>query len=57
MLSRSYAVKTDRPLAALAPEDKGKWTLTEFELTDMQKAELDQCYDDMMRFVNRNYKK
>ena len=57
MLSRSYAVNTDRPLAAHAPEDKCKWTLTEFELTDMQKAELDQCYDDMMRFVNRNYKK
>ena len=57
MLSRSYAVNTDRPLAAHAPEDKCKWTLTEFELTDMQKAELDKCYDDMMRFVKRNYKK
>ena len=25
------------------------------ELTDMQKAELDKCYDDMMKFVKRNY--
>ena len=57
MLSRSYAVKTDSPLACLPIEDKSQWTLTEFTLTDMQKAELDKCYEDMMNFVKRNYKK
>ena len=57
MLSRSYVVKPDVPNGLLAPEDKCKWTLTEFELSDMQKAELDKCYDDMLEFVKRNYKK
>jgi hypothetical protein len=31
--------------------------LKDYEITDMQKAELDRCYDDMMEFVERNYKK
>ena len=57
MLSRSYVVKPDVPNGLLSPEDKCKWTLTEFELSDMQKAELDNCYDDMLEFVKRNYKK
>lgn len=57
MLSRSYVVKPDVPNGLLSPEDKCKWTLTEFELSDMQKAELDKCYDDMLEFVNKNYKK
>ena len=57
MLSRSYVVKPDVPNGLLAPEDKCKWTLTEFELSDMQKAELDKCYDDMLKFVNKNYKR
>ena len=57
MLSRSYLVQPAVPNGSLAPEDKCKWELTEFQLTDMQKAELDRCYDDMMKFVERNYKK
>ena len=57
MLSRSYVVKPDVPNGLLAPEDKCKWTLTEFELSDMQKAELDKCYDDMLEFVNKNYRR
>ena len=57
MLSRSYVVQPAVPNGSLAPEDKCKWELTEFELTDMQKAELDKCYDDMMKFVERNYKR
>ena len=57
MLSRSYVVKPDVPNGLLAPEDKCKWTLTEFEISDMQKAELDKCYDDMLEFVNRNYRR
>lgn len=55
MLSRSYAVEADGPAGTHTRENKGKWKLTEFELTDMQKAELDKCYDDMMNFVNRNW--
>lgn len=55
MLSRSYAVEPDAPSGTYTPENKGKWTLTEFELTPMQKVELDCCYDDMMKFVKRNY--
>ena len=57
MLSRSYLVQPAVPNGSLAPEDKCKWELTGFQLTDMQKAELDRCYDDMMKFVERNYKK
>ena len=57
MLSRSYVVQPAIPNGSLAPEDKCKWELTEFSLTDMQKAELDKCYDDMMKFVERNYKR
>ena len=57
MLSRSYTVKADVPNGLLSPEDKCQWTLTEFEISDMQKAELDKCYDDMLKFVKRNYKK
>ena len=57
MLSRSYVVKPDVPNGLLSPEDKCKWTLTEFELSDMQKAELDKCYDDMLEFVNKNYRR
>ena len=57
MLSRSYAVSPDGPSGTHTKENKSKWTLTEFKLTDMQKAELDMCYEDMMNFVKRNYKK
>ena len=57
MLSRSYVVQPEIPNGSLAPQDKCMWTLTEFELSDMQKAELDKCYEDMMKFVKRNYKK
>lgn len=28
-----------------------KWKIEDLKLTDLQKAELDQCYDDAMRFV------
>ena len=56
-LSRSYTVKPAVPNGLLSPEDKCKWTLTEYELSDMQKAELDKCYDDMLKFVNKNYKR
>jgi len=31
--------------------DNKKWKLSTVTLTDLQKAELDKCYDDMLRFV------
>jgi len=31
-----------------------KWKLEDIKLTDLQKAELDACYDDMLRFVKEN---
>ncbi len=57
MLSRTYAVEPDGPAGTHTRESKGRWKMTGFELTDPQKAELDKCYDDMMQFVNRYYKK
>lgn len=57
MLSRTYAMEPDGPAGTYTRENKGKWKLTEFELTDMQKDELDRCYDDMMKFVKKNYRK
>ncbi len=57
MLSRSYAMEPDGPNATHTRENKGKWVLSGFSVTDMQRAELDKCYEDMMKFVKRNYKK
>lgn len=57
LLSRAYAVEPDGPAGTHTKENKGKWVLKDYEITPMQKAELDQCYDDMMKFVNRNYKR
>ena len=57
MLSRSYAMEPDGIAGTHTRENKGKWVLTEFELTDMQKAELDKCYEDMIKFVKKNYKR
>ena len=53
MLSRSYVHEPDGPLGYRNRDNKSKWTLTEFKLTEMQKAELDQCYADMLKFVKR----
>lgn len=57
LLSRAYAMEPDGPSKTYTRENKGKWVLKDYEITDMQKAELDRCYDDMMEFVERNYKK
>lgn len=57
LLSRAYAVEPDGPAGTHTRENKGKWVLKDYEITPMQQAELDQCYDDMMKFVNRYYKK
>ena len=34
--------------------DNRKWRLEKLTLTDLQKAELDECYADMMRFVREH---
>ena len=57
MLSRIYAVEPDGPDGTYLRESKGKWRLSQYEITPMQRAELDRCYEDMMRLVKRNYKK
>ena len=57
LLSRAYAVEADGPNGTHTRENKGKWVLKDYEITPMQKAELDQCYDDMMKFVERNYRR
>lgn len=51
-LSRTYADRPDGPDGTYTRENKPEWTLSDIELTDSQKAELDLCYDDMMEFVN-----
>ena len=35
----------------MAVGDSKKWKLVDVTLTDDQKAELDECYDDMLRFI------
>lgn len=57
MLSRVHEKEADAPNDNYTRENKGKWKLHNFEMTPTQQAELDKCYDDMMRFVERNYKK
>ncbi len=57
MLSREYAVEADEVTKTHSREDKSKWVLKEYKITPMQLAELDKCYDDMMKFVERNYNK
>ena len=34
--------------------DNRNWRLEKLTLTDLQKAELDECYADMMRFVKKH---
>ena len=57
MLSRWYADDPDGPDNTYTRESKPKWKLVDIELSDMQKAELDRCYDDMMKFVKKNYRR
>ena len=35
----------------VAVGDSKKWKLVDVTLTADQKAELDECYDDMLRFI------
>ena len=51
MLSRTYATEPDGANGTYTKENKSKWVLSDIELSEIQKAELDKCYDDMMKFV------
>ena len=56
MLSRTYAAEPDGAHGTYTKENKSKWVLRDIELTGIQKAELDKCYDHMMKFVKKYYR-
>ena len=56
MLSRTYASEPDAENDTYTRENKSKWVLSDIVLTDAQRAELDKCYDDMMKFVRKHYR-
>ena len=53
-VSRQYFKAKKGEEGTTAVGDNRKWRLEKLSLTDLQKAELDECYDDMMRFVNEH---
>ena len=53
-VSRVYHKAEIKEQGMVAVGDTTKWKLHNFTLTDLQKAELDECYDDMLRFVKEN---
>ncbi len=53
-LSRVYSEEPDGQAGTYSREKKSLWKLHEVELTGLQKQELDKCYDDMMKFVQRH---
>ena len=53
-VSRQYLKAKKGEEGTTAVGDNRKWRLEKLSLTDLQKAELDECYDDMMRFVNEH---
>ena len=57
LFSRAYAAEPDGPAKTYTRGNKGKWVMKDYEITPMQKAELDKCYDDMLEFVNKNYRR
>lgn len=56
MTSRVYAMAPDAPNNTYTRENKGKWVLRTEEFTPEQIAELDKCYDDMLKFSKNNLK-
>ncbi len=54
MLSRTYASAPDGEDNTYRKDSKSRWILQDISLTESQKAELDKCYDDMMKFVRKN---
>lgn len=57
MLSRAYSTEPDGPGGTYSKERKAQWKLEKFILSESQKEELDKCYDDMMKFVKKHYKR
>ena len=53
-VSRDYLKAEKKEQDTVAVGDNTKWKLDDFKLTDLQKAELDECYDDMLRLVKEN---
>jgi len=53
-VSRDYLKAEKKEQGTVAVGDNTKWKLSDITLTDLQKAELDECYDDMLRFVKEN---
>ena len=53
-VSRQYFKAKKGEEGTTAVGDNRKWRLEKLSLTDLQKAELDECYDDMMRFVREH---
>ncbi|MGN0853374.1 MAG: dihydrodipicolinate synthase family protein [Kiritimatiellia bacterium] len=53
-VSREYLKSEKKEQGTVAVGDNTKWKLGRLTLSDDQKAELDECYDDMLRFVREN---
>ena len=53
-VSRQYMKAKKGEEGTTAVGDNRKWRLEKLELSDLQKAELDECYADMMRFVREH---
>ena len=53
-VSRTYLKSKQKEQGTVAVGDTTKWKLSTLTLTELQKAELDECYDDMLRFVKEN---
>ena len=56
-ISRIYASTPDANTGTYQRDSKHKWKLHEISLTKTQERELDKCYDDMMLFVKKHFKK
>lgn len=53
-VSREYLKSEKKEQGTVAVGDNRKWKLSTVTLTDDQKAELDECYDDMLRFIREH---
>ena len=53
-VSREYLKAEKKEQGTVAVGDNTKWKLGDIKLTDDQKAELDECYDDMLRFIKEH---
>ncbi len=53
-VSREYLKAEKKEQGTVAVGDNKKWKLGKLHLTADQKAELDECYDDMLRFIREH---